>query len=370
MWKPSLFDGLEGEVTAARADETSPYLLDDLDAFESCLSSMGSMASTKENPATPLTPVTIKSSFDLNETLVEGVGSVNDLIHHCGRGKSLIVTDSEDDEHLQFFTSSSSPPTPAKVQPWDGYISWTDTLANNDYGKFEGRLSSGWQSPNQDFLAHGLVYTPRFDDKDAYRTVFLTHLPLDVDMKTLLSAIRGGPVYSAHIMNMEAFAGYHMGVVTFVQGKDAAAYVNFAANHGVYFNDSRVDVRLSKTPTYPVSKAMQQNISDQLYSRCLVVRGDQDPKRYSYIARHLKAKMPVDFSMGDRMTENSAETEINIRFSSIRAADNGYQILRAFLRDCIVNFTQDPCAQPLPGAREKELEGVPTMELVCDDPWM
>ncbi|KAK2832033.1 hypothetical protein FQN49_006919 [Arthroderma sp. PD_2] len=367
MWKTSLFDDSDGEVTPSRTDESSPYLLDDLDVFESCLSSMSSMGSAKGYPVTPLTPVTSKSGFDVNETLVDGVGSVGDLIHHRG-GNSSIRTDSDDDE---FFTSSSSPPTPVKAQPWDGHISWTNTLLNDDYGKFEGRPSPFRPSNSSDFLTHGLVYFPRFDDEDAYRTVFLTHLPLDVDMKTLLSAVRGGMVYSAHIMNMEEIAGYHMGVVNFVRGKDAAAYVNFARMHGVYFNDARVNVSLSKTPTYPIPKAMQQNIIDQLYSRCLVICGDQDPRRYTYIAWHLKAKMPTDFGMGDRMIENSAETGINIRFSSIRAADSAYHILRGLLRDCTIAFALDPCAQPLPSVEGGEFkEVVPTMELVSDDLWM
>ena len=66
---------------------------------------MGSMGSTKENAVTPLTPVTIKSSFDLNETLVDGVGSVDDLIHHRGRGNSLDNTDSDDDEVCGIFST-------------------------------------------------------------------------------------------------------------------------------------------------------------------------------------------------------------------------------------------------------------------------
>lgn len=106
MWKPSLFGGSDDEATAVRADNTnSPYLLDDLDAFESCLSSMDSMGSTKENTATPLTPVTIKSSFELNETLVDGVGSVDDLVHHRGSGNSLDNTDSDSDEVCGIFNT-------------------------------------------------------------------------------------------------------------------------------------------------------------------------------------------------------------------------------------------------------------------------
>lgn len=106
MWEPSLFDNSDGEVTAVRADDdASPYLLDDLDAFESCLSSMGSTGSARENPVTPLTPVTIKSTFDLNETLVDGVGSVDDLIHHRGSGNSLNATDSDEDEVCDIFST-------------------------------------------------------------------------------------------------------------------------------------------------------------------------------------------------------------------------------------------------------------------------
>ncbi|KAF3483744.1 uncharacterized protein GIQ15_03068 [Arthroderma uncinatum] len=370
MWKPSLFDDSDGEVTPVCSDESSPYLLDDLDVFESCLSSMSSIDSGKGNPVTPLTPVTVKSSFDVNETLVDGVGSIGDLIHHRGGGNSSNLTDTDDDE---YFTSSSSPSrTPLKAQPWDGCISWKHTSMKKSNGKCEGSPFLSRPGHSSDFLTHGLVYVPRIDDRDAYRTVYLTHLPLDVDMKTLLSAIRGGIVYSAHIMNMEEAAGYHMGVVTFVRGQDAAAYVNFAAMHGVYFNDDRVNVSLSKTPTYPISKMMQQNIFDQLYTRCLVICGDRDPRRYTYIAWHLKAKMPTDFGMGDRMTENNAETEINIRFSSIRAADCAYEILRGLLRDCTNRFALDPCAQPLPSVEgeKKAKEFVPTIELACSGPWM
>lgn len=106
MWKPSVFGGSDSEATAVRADDAnSPYLLDDLDAFESCLSSMGSMGSTKENAVTPLTPVTIRSSFDVNETLVDGVGSVDDLVHHRGSGNSLDNTDSESDEVCGIFST-------------------------------------------------------------------------------------------------------------------------------------------------------------------------------------------------------------------------------------------------------------------------
>lgn len=238
-----------------------------------------------------------------------------------------------------------------KPQPWDGTIAWVTTAAYDDHGEEVDALSlQPGASSSLGLFQHGLVFAPRDPDENAFRTVMLTHLPLDVDMKTLLRAVRGGDVLAAHLMNTESNAGFHLGVVIFVREKDAVAYANFAARHGVYFNDQRAKVVLSPTPTYPITKTMEANIFRYGHTRCIAITGEADPNRYTAVALHIMDELPIHFASGDRMVENQDETEIIVRFNSIKAAGAALEVLRRYpmLRGCDLDFASDPCAEPLP----------------------
>lgn len=205
--------------------------------------------------------------------------------------------------------------------------------------------SSSWLG----LFQHGLVFQPR-DDENAYRTVILTYLPLDVEMKSLLEAVRGGEIFEAHIMNTGMIAGFHIGVVTFVREKDAVTYANFAAVHGVYFNNKRAKVVLSPTPTYPISKFMESNILRQGCTRCISISGESDPDRYTAVALHIMDELPTYFTSGDSIVENEQETELTVRFNSIKAAAAAMASFRLLplLSECDLDFAADPCSQPLP----------------------
>ncbi|KAK2734155.1 hypothetical protein FQN57_001870 [Myotisia sp. PD_48] len=326
-------------------NDTSPYLLDDFLAFEQRLNKSKQITSTSlSSAAEPDTPT----------TLIEGIGSVDDLIDHGDNQAS-----SPENACCE---TPSTPSTPSKIfprpRPWDGTVSWR-SISDNDSKYGSGDEASTPSHHPHPQLPHGLIYVPQRPNENAYRTAFLDHLPLDVSMKTMLSAVRGGKVLSAHLMNMEEIAGYHMGIVTFAREQDASAYAEFARTHGVYFNNRRIKVTLSKIPTYPMSDTMQKGVFNQGHTRCISIRGGSDSHRYSAVAARLLKWLPRYFELGDSMVENEDETEIIVRFNSIVAAQSALKLLAGVHLDCAMGFAPDPCGLPLPGAlRDRSAEGM------------
>lgn len=222
------------------------------------------------------------------------------------------------------------------TQPWDGTIHWTSKPAT------EGDPRAFLRSSG-----HGLVYTPKANDRNVYRTICLSGLPSTTDLRSLIAAIRGGSIYSAHLMNMEQLAGFQMGFVTFVEEKAARAYVDFAAKCGVYFDNQRAKVVLFQTPTFPTSTLTRSCVP---LTRCIIIKGPSNYDRYSYVAKYIEGRMPVYFALGDIMVENDTATELQVRFHSIPAAQQAMPLLRSFksLEDCTVQYTPDPCNQRFP----------------------
>lgn len=242
----------------------------------------------------------------------------------------------------------------ARPQPWDGTISWT-TTSSFDNSDEERKASIRESSPKSRFLGfyqHGLVFMPRESDDNVYRTVAITNLPLNMKLKTLFKGILGGGVYSAHLMNMERSAGFHMAIVTFVYERAASAYAGFAADGGVYFEGQRAKVTLLKTATYPMPAAMEKDIFTEDHTRCLSICGPSDANRFVHVVNYIQSQFPMLFELGDTVDENETETELTVRLNSIAAAQTIMLSLSSapWLSGCDVDFAPDPCARPLPGS--------------------
>jgi T-complex protein 1 subunit beta len=197
------------------------------------------------------------------------------------------------------------------------------------------------------------MFTPGEWDENVYRTITITNLPLNINMKTLLKGVLGGEVYSVHLMNMEQCSGSHMGIVTFVNERAAMAYIKFAANYGVYYNDQRANVFLLQTATYPMSDQMETDIFKHGHTRCLSIRGPPDADRYRCIFAHIQRRLPMYFDLGDAMIDNETHTEVIVRLNSIPAAQDVHRSLESDhgLRTSEIDFAPDPCAQRLPGSK-------------------
>ncbi|KAK2798836.1 hypothetical protein FQN50_008697 [Emmonsiellopsis sp. PD_5] len=241
--------------------------------------------------------------------------------------------------------------------PWDGIINYTlcsspFSSSDEESAAVYGQPKTSWSSG---FFQHGLFFKPHKTDDNAYRTVALTNLPLNSFLRHLISAVRGGPIYSAHLMNMEKVAGFHMGVVKFLYEKDARAYVEFAKEVGVFFDGHRANVMLYKTATYPISTQMEEKIAKG-HTRCVSIKGPRDPGRYTAVAAFVERKLPVYFDLGDDIIENGDQTELQMSFNSIEAASAAMEAFRHSFRrldNCELSYAPDPCARPFPTRQEE-----------------
>ncbi|PGH10665.1 hypothetical protein AJ79_05379 [Helicocarpus griseus UAMH5409] len=334
---PSLLDDfgqLETSVPTL-VPSKADYLSEDLAEFESRLQSKVA------NPKTEHNDVTWEKT---NETLIEGIDAPEE-ISYVRKEPKFAMSSIEPVVH-----KAINRPTPL---PWDGTIKYTLATSSpfDDTAQEMGALNA--QPPNLStslgLFQHGLVFKPHKTDENVYRTVAVTNLPLGSCLRHLFQAIRGGPIYSAHLMNMERTAGYHMGIVTFIHEKDARAYVDFAKDHGVLFDDQRANVIMFKTATYPISVEMNRKIKSG-HTRCISIKGPRDPDRYSAVAAFVEKELPVYFDLGDDMMENEDATELQMHFNSITAASAAMEAFRRFSRfaDCQLSFAPDPCSRSFP----------------------
>ncbi|KAI1915044.1 T-complex protein 1 subunit beta [Ophidiomyces ophidiicola] len=304
------------------------------------------------------------------KTLVEGIGSPTELIHHrrihsTSTVESDLLIDMGSSSHRRSPSSefclsvdcSSNHPEPADPTEWDGKIHWV-TLSAFDNAHELNMFRDQYSFSLPALLEDGLVYTPRKGDLNIYRTVALFNLPDKINMKTFLKGIRGGIVFSAHLHNTLYISGSHTGIVTFLYQNDAIAYTEFALKNGVYFNHKRARVMLYKTPTYPITETMERNIFELGHTRCLSIRGESNTERFSMVSKFIMDHLCMYFDLGDCMLENDTETEIVIRFNSIQAAGAAMSKLKSFplLDRCELDFDDDPCADPLPNIGAQDVE--------------
>ncbi|OAX77362.1 hypothetical protein ACJ72_08342 [Emergomyces africanus] len=246
-------------------------------------------------------------------------------------------------------TTSSSQPTPL---PWDGEIKYTLPTSSpfDDSNQASRALSAQrHQGSLLGLFQHGLIFHPPESEGNVYRTVAITNLPLRSCLRHLFQAVRGGPVFSAHLMNMERVAGHHMGIVNFLYERDARAYVAFSQSHGVFFDDRRANVIMFKQATYPISVDMEQKVRGN-HTRCISIKGPPDSKRYTDVATFVEKQFPVYFDLGDDMVENASATDLEMHFNSIEAASAVIGAFRQYhrLANCELSFAPDPCSRPLP----------------------
>ena len=168
------------------------------------------------------------------------------------------------------------------------------------------------------------------------------NLPLKIEMSELMTKVRGGAVVSCQLLNTISISSSLSALVQFLHEKDALAYEEFAAAHPIYFADQRAHVKLIQTPSWPVM------LLDQQHTRCL--------KIYNFPTTIKQAQLRCDLRVhrASRITtiENIRMYQgqvLEIRFSSIKHAQNSYDILitnRAY-KQCRIVFSSDPCTRPL-----------------------
>ncbi|GAD93951.1 hypothetical protein NFIA_022830 [Paecilomyces variotii No. 5] len=240
---------------------------------------------------------------------------------------------------------------PLKPAPWDGKINWaleSSSIFDNQEEEFEVAAArtaffGGRTASTMWLFQYGIRYIPGQGEKNAFRTVRIENLPLDIDMNTLLNQVCGGEILVARLLNTSSITGHHTALVTFVQQRQAEAFVEYAAKYGVSLRKDKVTVKMLETPTYPMSTEMEKMIFDEGYTRCVIVR-DFDDDLYEELV-----SLVIESVCGNEIEEVKPEQNmVTIQFHSIKMAAVAFELIRGrrSFSGCRLDFAPDPCARP------------------------
>lgn len=197
-----------------------------------------------------------------------------------------------------------------------------------------------------DIFKHGVRYDPDESRRDVYRTVVVSGIPAGVEMDTVLSQVRGGPVIEATLMDTIKMTGKNSALIVFLHEHSAMAYEDYAKKNPIVLGGLQARVDVLSTPTWPIRIHLRKAMYDHQHTRCLEVRNfprDITPTKLRNdlrVCEELKSHRIVVMKMRkDRILE--------LQFSSIDSAGHVYGMLTSFkaYRECSVCFVADPCAQ-------------------------
>lgn len=199
-----------------------------------------------------------------------------------------------------------------------------------------------------------MVYDPDEGEDNVYRTVTVSNISPKVYVRFFMKGIRGGEVYSAFMFAHEGLP-YNMAKITFVREESAQRYVHFVKNNGISYLGQRITAELDKTPTYPLSKEMEDKIFKDGHTRCVSIRGPADEERAFDIVDHLCDRHPHLAYLAERVLRKTCHTEVILCMHSIPAAQSLIATLKANpeFAGCEFDFAADPAARPFPDGSEE-----------------
>jgi hypothetical protein len=235
---------------------------------------------------------------------------------------------------------------------WDGHEDRDGAIeAHRDQcrGKFDNRFP--------DFFRYGIRYTPGETDSNFQRTVQISNLPNDIELREVLARVRGGEIVSAVLLDTKKLLGGMSTRIEFVNEGAAEEYVLYASMYPISFGDpsQRATVTLIPTPTWPV-RLPTRNKFNQDQTRCL--RIPNFPTHFSLdgLERELtrgngyRAAALVEIYLDETMT-------LHLEFSNIDAAGSAFGILTSFREfrglGLEVGWEKDPCAGVLEELQEE-----------------
>ena len=205
-----------------------------------------------------------------------------------------------------------------------------------------------------DMVRYGIQYVPQEDDENYLRTVCISNLPSDVQLRDVLARVRGGLIANAILMDTKTVMnGAMSAMIFFLESYDAAAFVEYTSKHPVAFGltDDAITatVALVPTPTYPLSQGIVWRMKqDKTDTRCLTIKNfppDLSPSKVQHDIAHRnghRADSLVEFYL-------DAHKTLHLEFSNISLAGLSFAILTNVMlyNGLEVNFAPDPCAGPL-----------------------
>ena len=197
------------------------------------------------------------------------------------------------------------------------------------------------------FFKHGIHFVPGPTEHDFYRTVIISGLPLSITMEALLEKVRGGMLIDAKLLKTAGLTGSNTALVTFLREYSALAFEEHAKKYPIVFNNVFAQVAVIPTPTWPIPIDLQTS-TEEGRTRCLEIHRLSSNISLPILRQEL-TKSPVMKSTSLEYMRLGAEGVLELRFSSIRAAEHSSAFFRKTLRyrGCTIQYVPDPCAQPL-----------------------
>lgn len=196
-----------------------------------------------------------------------------------------------------------------------------------------------------------VMYDPAPSD-DAFRTVLVTDIPKDRSAADVMRMVSGGVIVKVQSMDTTWITKGKTMMITFLDGKDARNFLRSV--------EDKVHPKFSllKTPSYPVSGWLTDDMVYNGITRCLAVHGLHGDITMEALCaatrqRGLKSDSVLDVSRDEQGV-------CHLEFTSVAAAHAGYWALNdnLFRRFTRIIHEADPCDRRIPDvAAEEEIEG-------------
>jgi hypothetical protein len=240
---------------------------------------------------------------------------------------------------------------------------WEDKEERKDAVEIHMRATSSRardaETKFPDFFRYGISYHPSSSDYNYLRTVMLTNLPVDTELRDVLARVRGGEVVSASLLDTRSITSSLSARIVFRHEAAAEEYALYCGQHPLAFpsastsesdssTSSPATVTLLSTPTYPLNPRTLGRLISHAQTRCLSLPSFPPSSSLNGLERQLSAGNGRRADMLVEMWIDEDGT-LRLHFSDVLSADAAYRILTHFpaYRCLHVLFSDDPCAGPV-----------------------
>lgn len=215
-----------------------------------------------------------------------------------------------------------------------------------------------------------LMYQPKEGESGYHRTVLVQHIPPTIPVGTILSCVRGGLVVTARPMNTAFLTGYNTLTITFLKEKSARDFADYAKTHTLEVDVGAEHIKLGTgsfhtttftllhSATWPLNGQELQRIEVDKHTRCLAIHRLDEEITMTALCNVLaeagtKHHAIINAGRGSLGT-------VHLEFASIVGAERAKErsANHPWFRGASVEFSEDPCNQPLPSSAVDAEDGV------------
>jgi hypothetical protein len=190
-----------------------------------------------------------------------------------------------------------------------------------------------------------------------------------VKVSEILSKVRGGTVIYCRLLPTTPITGSPSALLRFLNEGEALAYDDFCHAHPVHIKDKKLETSLVRSPSWPLSYALEYMIMEGGCTRCIFINGFNDKIPPATMRKVLRRPYKMEDATGQVEMELFKGRGLEIRFASIEYAIYAHNKIRSHkgFDKCQVSFVKDPCSDLLVTLLEKKyvVDKEEDVELPC-----